>query len=114
MDTGNLLADPLQGLLDAALHARAQQQVLRGIAAQRQFREDDEIAVQVIPGLAGCGDDPIHIAVDVADLEVHLRHHDVQQLTHALFLARLIGAFPACSEAGQSMPCRAHRLRQPC
>ena len=72
MNVRHPLGQLVQRLLDALLHVRAQQQVLRRIAAQGQLGEQDHIRLLIIPRVVGGIDQPLQIAPDISHLQVEL------------------------------------------
>ncbi len=91
-DPRNRTRDPLQGLCYGPGEARAQEQVLGGIARQSQLGEDDEPGAQGIARLR-CGlDHARRVARDVADPEVELGERDAQP-GHTVRLQRNAGTF---------------------
>ena len=69
---GNLRERPV----DPLRKTRAQEQILGRIPGQAQFGKHDEIGIEFGSRLPGAFHDPPGIAVDIADEQIQLRHHD--------------------------------------
>ena len=83
LDTaGQIVERPLAG----AVEIRAQQQILRRVAAQRQFRRQQRLGA-ALPGLAGALDDALDIARQVTDGGIELGNGDAQ---HERSVVRLV------------------------
>ena len=66
------------GLVDVVEKVRPEQQVLRRIAAQGEFREHHDVRGQFVPRATAGAEDLVRIAPDIADQEVELGHDEAQ------------------------------------
>ncbi len=86
-DAPNPVAQPLQRGLHLGDEAGTQQQILRRIAGDGEFREDDQIGPQAVAGFGGGGDNLVGIALNIADQEIELGHDDPEEGETGSFMA---------------------------
>jgi hypothetical protein len=81
-DNGSYLRDLVcqarHGLIDVIEKVRAEQQIFRRITAEGKLREYHDIRVELSPGAAAGGKNPVGIALDIPDQEVELGHDEAQ------------------------------------
>jgi len=77
IDSDGLLSEPLERLRCVADESGTQQQVLRRVSGQGQFREDDGVRPGVAGAAAGVGD-ALDVAVEITDPQVDLGESEDQ------------------------------------
>ncbi len=85
-DSPGLRREPLERDGRGVEEARLQQEVLRGVARERQLREHDQLGV-ALTGARGQVGDLGGVALDVAHLGVHLGERHSEQLAHVSIIA---------------------------
>src|SRR6185295_10824256 len=79
-----------------------QQQIFRRIAAQRELREQHELATELVPGTCGAVEDLLGVRVDRADARVDLRECDLHPSALAIVSPRSASERTVCTPAFSS------------
>ena len=87
-DVADRRLDAIDGSLDVAPQARMEQEILRRIAADTQFRKYDKVGAQFFACAHGVLDDLRRVARNVADDEIDLGERQDHGVAHAVALIR--------------------------